>query len=87
MGHLSKTPLNLLEIHDIGPVYILESKTTELRSNMTHVTSISKVIRVVPRQLTVPLTCLRLYDQYGQQVKHSSVDAMPPLFIRMFATI
>ncbi len=35
--------------------------TTELRSNMTHVTSISKVIRVVPCRLTLPFTCRGLY--------------------------
>ncbi len=31
---------------------------------MTHVTYISKVIRVVPHQLTVPLTCRGLYQYW-----------------------
>ncbi len=54
---VTKTPLNFLEIHEFGPVDTSESNTTELGSNMTHITSISKVIRVVRRQLTVPLPC------------------------------
>ncbi len=58
VGHLSQTPLNLLEIHEIDSVDTSESKQQNYtQSNMTHVTSISKVIRVVPLQLTVPLTC------------------------------
>ncbi len=64
VGHLPKRHLNLLEIHEIGAVDTSESKKSELRSNMTHVKyvkSISTVIRAVPRQLTVPLTCCELY--------------------------
>ncbi len=57
VSHLSKTPLNLLEIHEISAVDTSEYK----QQNITHVTYISKVISVVPLQLTVPLTCQGLY--------------------------
>ncbi len=38
---------------------------------MTHVNSISKVIRVVPRWLTVPLTCRGLYV-WADTILHST---------------
>ncbi len=49
--HLSKTPLNLLEIHEIGSVDTFESKQqkyNQIWHLLAPVTSISKVIRVVP---------------------------------------
>ncbi len=44
---------------------------------MTHVTSISNVIRVVSHQLTVPLTCQALYS--GQQANGTCQPCGTPL--------
>ncbi len=54
VGHLTKTPLNLLEIHGIGPVDTSESKQQNYGLNITHINSISTVIRVVPRLVDCP---------------------------------
>ncbi len=48
----------------------------ELRSNMTHVMSISTVIRVVPCQLTVPLTRCGLYAVERCDMKTYVVHSM-----------
>ncbi len=62
MGHLSKTHSNLLEIVQIGPV------------NTAHVTSISKVIRVVARQLDTHLSSI-VHDKWWSAVFNDSENS------------